>query len=187
MAMRWMVSFSSRSRSSWIPAPSLVTVKFWLRVSIWMSSLSLDTSIPTQTRVRAATGSMVKSLSCRCALVHGAASRRPLCRLFGLIPCKRRRSCSVTVSEDSGTIDLAPLVAVPGATLRFAPGTATPSIEPCFWFLGNIQDYRGLRDFFYEPRNSPLDRLGAGEKHARDSTRRHAERAYYRCALATFF
>src|SRR5271155_4883258 len=111
-----------------------------------MSSLSLDTSIPTQTRVRAATGSMVKSLSCRCALVHGAASRRPLCRLFGLIPCKRRRSCSVTVSEDSGTIDLAPLVAVPGATLRFAPGTATPSIEPCFWFLGNIQ---GLRENFY--------------------------------------
>ncbi|HMD54899.1 MAG TPA: hypothetical protein VKJ65_10155, partial [Phycisphaerae bacterium] len=44
----------------------------------------------------------------------------------------------------SGTIDLAPLVAVPGATLRFAPGTATPSIEPCFWFLGNIQEHREI-------------------------------------------
>ncbi|HTV49247.1 MAG TPA: hypothetical protein VMG59_12480, partial [Phycisphaerae bacterium] len=46
----------------------------------------------------------------------------------------------VTVSTDSITLDLAPLVAVPGATLRFASGTATLSIEPCFWFFGNIQD-----------------------------------------------
>src|SRR5271154_5102845 len=42
-----------------------------------------------------------------------------------------------------GSIPATALSAVPGATLRFAPGTATPSIEPCFWFLGNIQGHDG--------------------------------------------